>query len=238
MSQNTKVLKSSLVGDALAADQFNYEDLRLRCEKYLETIREQTRQMLTQAQQEVEQIKKKAAEQGHQEGYSQGLKDAELKNDQLLQQKAKQLVQKKTENVLPLLQQASKELGHERQACIARWETQAIDLVLAITEKIIHRSIDQNPEIVKQRIEEVLKLTIGNSKIMIRIAEQDLESLGSYREDVVSTLAQNAEVKLVGDPSFSPGDILVMTEHGVVDARVEFQLERIADELLGDQPTA
>ncbi|MBL4883869.1 MAG: hypothetical protein JKY95_04930 [Planctomycetaceae bacterium] len=235
MNQRATVLKSDSYGDMLAADQFNYEDLQVRCEEYLETIKKQTRKMIEKAQREVDQIKQQAKKQGHEEGLAQGMQAAEKQNNQLLNQKSEALVKKKVENVLPLLKQASEQLGHEKQACLARWETQAIDLVLAISGKVIHRSVDQDPEIVKARIEEVLKLTIGNSQISIRISEQDLESLGSYRESVITTLAQHADVKLIGDPDLSSGDILVSTEHGAIDARVETQLERIAAELLGDR---
>lgn len=232
MSQIAKVLKADSLTDMLAADQFNYEDLKIRCEQYLESVREQTRKMLVQAQQEVNQIKKQASEQGRQEGIAQGLKEAEKQSNQAIQKKAQQIVQKKIQNVVPLLQQASQELEHEKQACLSRWESQSIELVLAITEKVIHRSIDQNPEIVKQRIEEVLKLTVGNSQITIRIAEQDIESLDEFQETVISTLSQHANVNLIGDASFTSGDVVVTTEHGVVDARIETQLERIAEELL------
>jgi len=236
MNQRAKVLKSVIVGEMLEADHFNYEDLRARCENYLESVRDQTREMLTQAQQKAEQVRLRAKEQGHQEGYLQGLKEAEQKNTQQLQQQAEQLAQKKLQTVLPLLQQASQEIGHERQACLSRWESQAVELVQAITEKIIHRSLPQDPEIVKERVEEVLKLTVGNSQIVIRIAEQDLESLEPYRESILATLSQQAQVKLVGEAGFTSGDIVVSTEHGEVDARIETQLERIAEELLGETP--
>ncbi len=181
MNQTAKVLKADSFSDMLAADQFNYEDLKARCEQYLESVREQTRQMLVQAQQEVNQIKKQASEQGRKEGIAQGLKEAEKQNNQALQKKAQQLVQTKIKNVVPLLQQASQQLEHEKQACLSRWESQAIELVLAITEKVIHRSLNQKPEIVQERIAEVLKLTVGNSQITIRIAEQDLETLDEFR---------------------------------------------------------
>ncbi len=234
MSPITKVIKADSLTDMLAADQFNYEDLKARCEQYLESVREQTRQMLVQAQEEVNQIKKQAGEQGRQEGIAQGLKEAEKQNNQAVQKKAQQIVQKKIQNVVPLLQQASQQLEHEKQACLSRWESQAIELVIAITEKVIHRSLNQTPEIVKERIEEVLKLTVGNSQITIRIAEEDMETLEEFQETVIGTLSQHANVKLIGDTNFTSGDVVVTTEHGVVDARIKTQLERIADELLGD----
>ncbi len=234
MSQNVKVLKADSLTDLLAVDQFNYEDLKARCERYLESIREQTRKMIVQAQEEVIEIKKQAAEQGRKEGIAQGLQEAEKQNNQAVQKKAQQIVQKKIENVVPLLQRASQDIEHEKQACLARWESQAIELVLAITEKVIHRSIDQNPDIVKERIEEVLKLTVGNSQVTIRVAKQDLDTLEEFQETVIETLSQHANVNLIGDERFHSGDVVVTTEQGLVDARIETQLERIAEELLGD----
>ncbi len=234
MNQTTKVLKAESLAEMSAVDQFNYEDLKKRCEHYLESVREKTRQMLLQAQEEVNQIKKQAAEQGRKEGIERGLQEAQKQNDQAIQKKAQQLVQKKIQNLVPLLQEASQNLEHEKQACLSRWESQAIELVIAITEKLVHRSLKLSPEIVRDRLEEILKLTVGNSQLSIRVAEQDLESLEEFRETVIKTLSQQAHVNLTADPNLNSGDVFVTTEHGVIDARIETQLDRIAEELLGD----
>ncbi len=234
MNQTTKVLKAESLTEISSVDQFNYEDLKKRCEHYLESVREKTRQMLLQAQEEVNQIKKQAAEQGRKEGIERGLQDAQKQNDQAIQKKAQQIVQKKIQAVVPLLQEASQNLEHEKQACLSRWESQAIELVMAITEKLVHRSLKQSPEIVRDRLEEILKLTVGNSQLSIRVAEQDLESLEEFAETVIETLLQQAHVNLTADPNLNSGDVFVTTEHGVIDARIETQLDRIAEELLGD----
>ncbi|HBN74806.1 MAG TPA: hypothetical protein DD473_03075, partial [Planctomycetaceae bacterium] len=76
MSSSTRVMKSNTISEALAGGQYNFEDLQVRCENYLESVRQQARQMLLDAQEEIEQLKQEAKAEGHQLGLQQGLQEA------------------------------------------------------------------------------------------------------------------------------------------------------------------
>jgi flagellar assembly protein FliH len=66
----------------------------------------------------------------------------------------------------------------------------------------------------------------------MRLNPQDLAMLGEQGQQIVDTLSTCGEAAFVADETISRGGCLLETEHGVIDARVETQLERIASELL------
>lgn len=236
MSMNSRVLKSDSVGELLVAGQFNYEDLQARCEAYLESVRRQARQMLLDAQQEIERAREAAIAQGRQAGLAEGLKQAESQIQQQVLREAEQQSKDRLQTVLPLLHTAAKQLQGEYQQARARWESQALELVLAIAAKLTHRQLSLSPELVCHRIDEALQMGMGSPRVVIRLAEQDLRSLGPQLEVLVETVRQQSRVELLADGRLSPGDFLIETDHGRIDARLETQISRIASELLGVDP--
>ncbi len=233
MSSSTRVMKSNTISEALAGGQYNFEDLQVRCENYLESVRQQARQMLLDAQEEIEQLKQEAKAEGHQLGLQQGLQEAEKTSQEKVKQEAKTQVDKKLQTVLPGLKQAASQIHELRQDAEAYWQQQSIELVLAITRKLIHRSIGNDPTIVADRIKDVLKLVMGQSEIQLHVSEQDLEQLSDQLEQVTSRIHQT-KVQLIGQPDLASGECVVQMKYGEIDARIETQLQRIAEELLGE----
>ncbi|WP_339748342.1 FliH/SctL family protein [uncultured Rubinisphaera sp.] len=233
MSSSTRVMKSNTISEALAGGQYNFEDLQVRCENYLESVRQQSRQMLLDAQEEIERLKQEAKTEGHQLGLHQGLQEAEKTSEEKVKQEAKSQVDKKLQAVLPGLQQAANQIHELRQDAEAYWQQQSIELVLAITRKLIHRSIANDPTIVAGRIKDVLKLVMGQSEIQLHVSEQDLEQLSDQLEQVTSRIHQT-KVQLIGQPELASGECVVQMKYGEIDACIETQLQRIAEELLGE----
>jgi len=233
MKSQSRVLKSGSGAELLSADQFNYEDLQLRCENYLDSVREQSRKMLLDSKAQIEKERVAAIEAGRQEGLAKGLQQAEQQLQKQIQQQAEQLVKQRLQKVLPPLKAAADRLEAERQQCIARWEQQGLELILAIAEKLVHERIGQHPEQTAARVAEVLNLTLGSANIRVRLNEADLQATESHLETLTNSLQQKASVELIGDATLGPGDCIVETEHGQIDARISTQLERIAAELAG-----
>lgn len=232
MNTQPRILKSADASSLLAAGQFNYEDLKERCDNYLESVRQQARKMLTDAQQQVEQIYKNSAEQGRQAGLAEGLKQAESQTQQRITKQVEQLVGQRLQKITPPLQTAVEKLEQERQHCLARWDSQALELILAISEKLVHQQLKLDQNLLFTRITEVLQLAVGSTQITIRVADSDLAAVGPQLESLVQLLEQQAHVRLLADPQLETGDCLVETEHGKIDARIQAQLDRIASELM------
>ena len=116
----------------------------------------------------------------------------------------------------------------------------------------VRRSCDEYVEQIRQQTREMIETTqaetenvrrnayseglaAGNPQIRVKLHPDDLAHLGDGAAEVVRTLAACGEATLVPDASLSPGGCLVETQHGIIDARLETQLDRIVSELVGDE---
>jgi flagellar assembly protein FliH len=152
---------------------------------------------------------------------------------QRVKKQAEQMLQQRLSQLTTPLQQATEQLHQEQQACIARWENQALELICAVVEKLIHRQVELDPALVGARLSELLQLTVGSSQIRIHLAQSDLDRIGPDLDEFLKTVQQRAQVEVIGTADFQPGDCFVQTEFGTLDARLSAQMERIVAEITG-----
>ena len=101
-----------------------------------------------------------------------------------------------------------------------------------MAEKILRTKLAIDPDRGQQMILDALRKATGNARLRLRLNPDDLARLGDHAEDIVCSVGTAGEATLVEDSSISPGGCVIETRHGVIDARLETQLERIASELI------
>lgn len=211
---------------------FNYEDLRRRCDDYMEQVRSRARQMIEDAHAEADTLRKQAYEKGLAEGREEGRRRADEEFDKRVRQQAEQLAEERLNTALPAVQSAAETLKQDRDRWLASWEEAAVRLSVAIAEKLIHRELDVRPESTPERLRAVLELAAGSPQINVRMHPQDVEALGGHADEVVRAMAACGEATVKPDETIDRGGCVIETRHGVIDARLQTQLERIADELI------
>ena len=107
-----------------------------------------------------------------------------------------------------------------------------VGLAIAIADKILHRSLEIQPEIAVELVRETLDLAAGSSRLLLRMHPKDVTLLGPHADDVVRAASRCGEVEIAADPSIARGGCVIETQHGTIDARLETQLERIMSELV------
>ena len=129
------------------------------------------------------------------------------------------------------MQSAAEALVLERDRWLGEWEATAIQLSVAIAEKLIRRELGLKPEISSDILFKMLELAAGQRQIKLRIHPDDLKFLGNHPEEVIRSMASCGDATLVADEAISRGGCVIETDHGTIDARLETQLERITAEL-------
>lgn len=211
---------------------FNFEDLRRSCDQHVEFARQQARQLVESAQAEAAVIRQQAVEAGRQSGQAEGLIKAEELIEQKVAERLELRVAERIGAALPALEAAAKSLEVERDRWLTDWESTAIHLCIAVAEKILRAKLDVEPERGRQLVLDAVRKATGNAKLQMRLNPKDLASLGDGGEEIVCSVAACGEAVLIADESISAGGCVIETGHGVVDARLETQLERIASELI------
>jgi len=198
---------------------FNLDDMNHRANDYIEKIRAQASQILREAQQQADSIRKQAE--------SDGKRTAQQHAEKLIDAKLAGQMQ----TLLPALQQVVQQLAQSKQSWQQRWERDAVSVAIQIAERVIRREISKRPEITVDLVREALDLATGSSEITILLNPQDIQSLGTEVEKVVASMRAAGTARIVGDSTISAGGCRVETRFGSIDQQLEVQLKRIEEEL-------
>lgn len=211
---------------------FNYEDMKQRCDDYREQTRQECVRQLSEAGEEAGRQREQAREAGHAEGYRNGLRQAEEEIQQKARQLAEQLVEERLQTVLPTVSELLDGLSAARQQCQAEWERELVGIVSAITQRVIGRTLEAEPDRVVDVVRESVGLVVGKTSLELRLASQDLDAFGDRVRQAVEHTSHGVSCRLIADETVQPGGCIAVTESGRVDARIETMLDRIAAELL------
>jgi flagellar assembly protein FliH len=200
---------------------FNLDDLSHKAQGFLDRFRGEAAKIVQAAQVEAEQIRRKAAD----EGKLQARKEAEKALETELK--------RRSDAVLVTLEKIASELGSQRAQWQQHWETYAIKLATGIAERIVRKELQSDPQITIEWIREALEMA-ASSQIQIRLNPADIRSLDPVLEELTGRVSKAATTTVVADDSIGVGEVLVETEHGALDQRIQSQLQRLEKELLGE----
>jgi flagellar assembly protein FliH len=226
------VLKAHDARDLGSKVAFNFEDLRHQAAAQLAAARAEAVALVEQARREAEMLKQKTLAEARDLGRKEGMKDAHAQIEKQAKLQADQRLGEQLKTVLPALAQAAQALREERENWLARWEQGAIELGIAVAEKLVRSQLTTRPELATGMIDAALQLAVGQPHVRVFLHPQDRERLGDRAEQVIQSITACATPELIDDPTLAPGDCRLETTHGEVDARLDTMLGRIAEELL------
>jgi flagellar assembly protein FliH len=138
---------------------------------------------------------------------------------------------KKLEPVLKTFREALLELENVRKEIYLNAEKDIVQLILAITRKIVCHEVVTNKEVVFKIVKEAIKKVVDHEEIKIRVSPSDLQLLKDARAEF-SSIADNLQgITFEEDESILHGGCVIETISGDIDARVEKQLEAVEDAL-------
>jgi flagellar assembly protein FliH len=123
-------------------------------------------------------------------------------------------------------------LADARHQWLRHWEKAAVELAMKVAERIVRREVAASPAVAIGLVREALEMAAGSPRIRICLNPADRDALGDEAQRLTKEIARTADTQIVSDPSISRGGCRVETQHGVIDQRIETQLDRIAEELL------
>lgn len=230
--ETVKLLKADAFRALGSKTAYNFKDIEKRCEDYILNVRDQTRQMLIDAQQEAEQIKQDAFQAGKQQGH----KKAEHEIEALIQSRAEEIanrtVEEKLGMIYPAMQSAVEGLQQEQINWRQTWDATALEICLSVAEKMIRHEVKSHPESVRAMMSEALKLASGTQHIRFHMNPADVAQLVEGTKTFISNLTGCQTCEIFEDESISSGGCFIETQHGTIDATIEAQIERISQELM------
>ena len=109
----------------------------------------------------------------------------------------------------------------------ARQQRDIARLAVAVAGKVIHRSVEEDPEIVLAIARAAISRTEGTRSVVLRVSPKDMELVLLAHDELVKSSPDLRNLKVVEDPRIERGGCVVEMEVGHVDARIDEQLSEI-----------
>jgi flagellar assembly protein FliH len=119
--------------------------------------------------------------------------------------------------------------GQARDTLLARFEEDVIDLALAAAAMIVRKARELDPTVVGEVYRRALSMARTSGPVRVRVAPADHETALALmgRDD-----GPDWSVTILEDETVGPGGCVVESDCGVVDARIETQIEALRRALL------
>jgi len=114
-------------------------------------------------------------------------------------------------------------------------ERNAVQLAVAIAERIVKKAVTIDDEFVLRQIHEAMKRVVGVDRIRIRLNPADEEFVRAHRPALLTSADAVRELTLESDETIPRGSCMLESDAGNVDASIATQLERVEAALFSDQ---
>lgn len=117
-----------------------------------------------------------------------------------------------------------------RDALLAGAAREVAGIAVEVARRILRQELALAPEAIAAIAARALAEARTRRQVTLRVAPADLPHVALEEGRLAASLARGV-LTLRGDPALAPGDVVVETEAGRVDARVEAQLAAFAHAL-------
>jgi flagellar assembly protein FliH len=130
------------------------------------------------------------------------------------------------------LAEAEREIRAREEAFLRAAEHSAVELAIAIAEKIVGGTVAARPETVLEIVGGALLRTSTRHRLVIEVNPEDLELVSDNAEGLAARLGGVQRLDVVAERRVERGGCIVRTEEGEIDGRIGSQLDRVAELLV------
>ena len=112
----------------------------------------------------------------------------------------------------------------ERHKIVEGAEPEIVKLAMGIAERIIHKSVEVDREVVIAMTKAAISQLVDRESITVRVNPIDLERMKQHRDSVLA-LGETKHMRVIEDQRVDPGGVIVETDSGTLDAKVATQVE-------------
>ena len=147
------------------------------------------------------------------EGFAEGLAEARAR----------------VEPALEAVAEAERQIRAREGDFLRAAERSAVELALAIAEKIVGGTVSARPETVLDVVGGALLRTESRHRLVIEVNPEDLELVSESAEGLTARLGGVQRLDVIAERRVERGGCIVRTEEGEIDARIGSQLERLGE---------
>lgn len=153
-------------------------------------------------------------------------KAADKKADELMESidRDKRNLSIASESVVKLI----RELESMKEKLLEGSEKEILDLVFLIAEKVIHKEVNADREIILSVLRDAMKTMRGKEDVRVRMNPEDYRYITEANPDF---LGSYGDIMIEKDEEIGRGGAVIETQGGAVDARLDRQLDKVRETL-------
>ena len=194
------------------------KDADTQSEIIMQAAKNEGEQILQNARDEADEMKVKAVQSGHEEGYKDGHEEGVKAAKKELADTIKQ-ANAKAEKTLKDAKAATADYFIKAEEDIA-------NVVMLAIEKILPQHFLDVPQVVLPVVREAIKQVRDQKEVKVHVCPDSYDMVLMGRAEFQAMLTDGTAVlEVVSDDSLQPGDCVIETPNGGVDARLLTQIE-------------
>lgn len=146
-------------------------------------------------------------------------------------EEALESVRGEMERMLSSAEREADEIRRLAQTEADRWldehQAELTRLAVAAAGQILRGELQLHPDRIADIVAQALQQARGRREVTVRVEPGSVAAVESARGRLGLPDLGVETMRLEGDPALRPGDALVLTDHGTIDARLDPQLQRV-----------
>ena len=221
---------TTLLKDAIVMD---LGDVARQARAIRESAEAKANNLIQEAQAQVESLRRTAhdesAAKGYQEGFDKGLEEGRQQGHQAGHQEAVKVAGEALNRIQQAWTDAMQQWDASRQDIERELRRTVVTFAICFAQKIVHRAIEVNPDVVVDQLTEVLSHVLRPMDVVVRVCHEDRAVLEEAMPRLLSDFSLVNHIDLVEDESVSRGGCVVSYGQGQIDASMETQLKRLTE---------
>ncbi len=208
--------RSNVIKAGAEEQGLDLEAVRAEAQEILDAAQAQAGEILQNAQAEIEVQRRQAREEGNKrgynEGYQQGLAEADGMKQALLEEK--------------------RQLEAEYEQLVEDLEPEFIDTITAVYSHLFHVDLSDNRDILVHLIDSTLRKVESSRTFIVHVSAEDYPYVNMQKQTLVEgAVAGRGLIEIIEDIALAKGDCLIETDGGIFDCGIGTQLEELTKKL-------
>jgi flagellar assembly protein FliH len=200
--------------------QITKQEAEDEAERLVEDARSTAERITREAEEKVDEIEKNAYQEGFERGNEEGFTSGEAE----------------VERLIGVLHTIVNKAIEKRNEIIEVSETQLINLVLQIAQKVIKVISENQKNVVINNVIQALRKLKTRGDVAVRVNLDDVKLTSDHIKDFMRMVENVKSITVLEDSSVDKGGCVIETDFGEIDARISSQLREIEEKILDMTP--
>ena len=206
----------SILGAPNEDPQFDMEAMQAEIDFKLQQASEQAEAIINDAQNQAEEIKKGAIEQGHQEGYDAGYQEGMAA----------------VESLKADIEAQREGLEKEYQMLVDELEPEMVDVLTQIYEHVLGIELRDDKGIILHLLKNTLSRIEPGNDLIVHVSSDDYDEVMDEKESLNACVTSpNTTMEIIEDPLLKENECMIESDSGVFDCSLGVELSEISRKL-------